>query len=54
MRTDPPPVDCRFSQDGDDFRLLLFQSFRFFLERELQKGGFKPASLKAGRAECPR
>lgn len=49
MRTCNPSVDCRFPQDGEDFRFLLLQSFRFFLEKELQKDGFRPASSRAGR-----
>lgn len=42
-------VDCRFPQDGDDFRFLLLQSFRFFLEREFKKNSFRIASSKAAR-----
>jgi len=42
-------VDCRFSDEGEDFRLLLAQSFHFFLERELKNNKFKLAFSKAVR-----
>ncbi len=41
------PVECSFSDEGDDFRLLLAQSFRFFLERELKNNKFKLDFSKA-------
>lgn len=42
-------VDCRYTQDGNDFQILLFQSFRFFLERELKNNNFRFAFSKAAR-----